>query len=140
MTKKAFSLTYVTYDDGDVVGFLAAGVTLAPIFIMVMYASLILFRREFHTLAMLVGQLINEISSVVLKEITEHSFPELAKRPEGKPRTDTYTSRVLCFALSASDKTDSGMPSSHAQFMFFFATYVTLFMANRYVLYLPNPL
>jgi hypothetical protein len=54
--KKPFSLTYVTYDEGDTVGFLAAGITLAPIFIMVMYASLILFRREFHTIAMLLGQ------------------------------------------------------------------------------------
>ena len=56
MTKKPFSLTYVTYEEGDVLGFLAAGVTLAPIFLMVMYASLIIFRREFHTMAMLVGQ------------------------------------------------------------------------------------
>ena len=56
MTKKAFSLTYVTYEEGDILGFLAAGVTLAPIFLMVMYATLILFRREFHTMAMLVGQ------------------------------------------------------------------------------------
>ena len=54
--KKPFSLTFVTYEEGDVIGFLFAGITLAPIFLMVAYVTLVLFRREMALMAMLTGQ------------------------------------------------------------------------------------
>eukprot|EP00937_MAST-01D_sp_MAST-1D-sp2_P005718 g5718.t1 len=120
--RKAFSFTYVTYDDADPLGFVLAGITLTPIFIMVMYATLVLFRRDVHTLAMLAGQLLNEASSVVLKRVV------------GAP---TSRWRHLAIRPPLSDKTDAGWPSSHTQFMFFFATYSALFIFRRVTLEVP---
>ena len=122
MVRTAFSLTYVTYDDEDPLGFVLAGITLAPIFIMVMYATLVVFRRDMHTLAMLAGQLVNEAASVILKEIVSaptSRWRHHAVRPPG------------------GDKTGPGMPSSHTQFMFFFATYSALFIFRRATLEQP---
>ena len=120
--RTAFALTYVTYDDEDPFGWLLALITLSPIFIMVMYATLIVFRRDMHTLALLAGQLLNEATSVSLKAIVDSptsKWRHHAVRPPG------------------GDKVGSGMPSSHTQFMFFFTTYCALFVFRRVTLEKP---
>ena len=95
-SKKAFSLTYVVYDEGDYVGLVLALFTLLPIFAVVMYVTLIVRTRSMHTLYAFAGQMLNEIANFVLKRM----FAE--ERPKG------------------SDRTDPGMPSNHSQFVFFF--------------------
>ena len=81
---------------------------------MVMYAALIAFRRDLHTVVMLLGQLLNEASSIVVKDLVAASkWRHWSVRPPG------------------SDKTDAGMPSSHTQFIFFFCTYSALFVWRR---------
>ena len=106
--KKAFSLTYVVYDEGDVVGMLLALFTLLPIFAVVMYVTLIVRTRSLHTLYAFVGQMLNEGANFLLK----HFFAE--KRPAG------------------SDRDDPGMPSNHSQFVFFFCAYWIFYYTHLY--------
>ncbi|KDO29113.1 hypothetical protein SPRG_06169 [Saprolegnia parasitica CBS 223.65] len=105
--KKLFTLTSVMYEADDPFGSLAALVTLSPVFIMVMYATLIVFQRDLHVICMLLGQMLNEIVNQILKRTIDQ------KRPDG------------------AEMHDAGMPSAHAQFMAFFATYVVLYTSNR---------
>ena len=105
--KKAFSLTFVVYDEGDLVQQLLALITLAPIFCIVAYATLIVARRQLHTVWVLAGQLINEVINYVLKHVIREP------RPAG------------CHL------TNYGMPSSHSQFMAYLAVTVLLWSIRR---------
>jgi len=109
---KPVSLTYVTYPDGDVVGKLLAWGSLLPIFIIVSFITLILFRREVHTIIFFLGILLNEALNMALKRY----FKE--------PRPCRPGDESLLY-------TKHGMPSSHAQFMSFFALYLTFFAYVR---------
>ena len=106
---KPFSLTYVVYDKDDkYLGFLLALFTLLPIFLMVMYVTLVLARRNLHTVYVLALQLANEAFNYVLK----NTFKE--PRPDSSDRTGDY-----------------GFPSNHSQFMAFFAAYWSLYFLFR---------
>jgi dolichyldiphosphatase len=107
MGKVPFSLTFVRYEEGDTIGKAAALLSLAPVFIIVAYATLLVARRELHTLFILVGQLSNVALNGALK------------RAIGAPRP------------AGADRDDLGMPSDHAQFMAFWAAYACLFLARR---------
>ncbi|KAG8463914.1 hypothetical protein KFE25_000082 [Diacronema lutheri] len=105
--KVPFAPTHVRFVEGDRVGELAALLSLAPIFIIVAYATLIVSRRELHVGFVLVGQLANVRLNAALKAAI------------GEPRP------------SGAERTDAGMPSDHAQFMGFWATYICAFLAVR---------
>lgn len=125
---------------GDLFGQLLAWVSLAPMGIGAGFVTLILFRRDLHTvsttrscicdtytllghrnetnnpysyvllqIAFFIGTLVNEISNYILK----HWIRE--PRPLNRVHIGT----------------EFGMPSSHAQFIWFFSTYVTLFIFIR---------
>ena len=102
--RKPFSLTYVTYEPGDRIGEACAILALAPIFIVVVYATLLISRREVHLVYILVGQLLNLVLNAVLKAVINQP------RPTG------------------SDHPGPGMPSDHSQFMSFWACYGALFL------------
>jgi dolichyldiphosphatase len=51
-------------------------VTLTPVFVMVMYATIILTRRDFQTCFICLGQLINVAINLVLKKIISQPRPE----------------------------------------------------------------
>mmetsp|Transcript_16933 Transcript_16933/g.23685 ORF Transcript_16933/g.23685 Transcript_16933/m.23685 type:complete len:215 (-) Transcript_16933:187-831(-) len=99
MAVEAFSLTYVVYDGGVSGHKVLALITLCPIFLIVAYLTLIYSRRQIQTIIMLIGQLANEAANSVLKQHIKESRPEACAH-EGY-----------------------GMPSSHSQFMGFFAAY-----------------
>ena len=105
--KVPFSLTYVMYDPSDVYGELMAVITLAPIFIVVMYVTIIAIRRDIGTFFVFLGQLIGVAINVVVKKMVKEP------RPDG-----AYLD-------------DEGMPSNHAQFIFFFAVYYILELLFR---------
>jgi len=111
-TWKPVSLTHVTYPDGDIVGKLLAWISLLPIFIIVSFITLILFRREIHTIMFFLGIAINEAINMVLKRYFQEPRP---CRPGDL--THLYSKH--------------GMPSSHCQFMSFFAIYSFLFAYVR---------
>ena len=104
MTRKPFSLTFVTYQPGDHIGQACAILALAPIFIIVSYATLLISRREAHLVFILAGQLLNLVLNAVLKAIINQP------RPAG------------------SDHPGPGMPSDHSQFMAYWACYGVLFL------------
>ena len=110
MPLRPFSATYFTYDDGDRLGFLAALLSLTPVFVMVSYATLIASRPDCHTITLVTGQLANEVLNYVLK----HALKQ--PRPGGeRDHVPKY-----------------GMPSNHAQFAFFAAVYTVLWAARRW--------
>ncbi|GAA5813014.1 hypothetical protein MFLAVUS_006480 [Mucor flavus] len=98
------SLTHVYFNPEDKISYAFAYITLAPIAIMVFYASVIVSRREMAGILMLAGQLLNEALNFVLKENIEQD------RPYGH-LGDGY-----------------GMPSSHSQFIWYFAVYGSLYL------------
>lgn len=105
---RAFSLTHVQYTKGDPLGFPVALVTLSPVFVMVVYAALILLRRDLATMALCAGQLGNEAVNYVLKHAIKEPrpvFPGAHALHAGAPKY--------------------GMPSDHSQFMAFLAAYMT---------------
>jgi len=109
---KPVSLTYVTYPAGDVVGKMLAWGSLMPIFIIVSFVTLILFRREVHTMMFFLGILVNETINMALKRYFKEPRP-------CRPGDESFL------------YTKHGMPSSHAQFMSFFALYLTFFAYVR---------
>ncbi|KAL9429259.1 hypothetical protein AB3S75_031133 [Citrus x aurantiifolia] len=104
---KAVTLTHVRYRKGDQLGHLLAWVSLVPVFISLGgFVSHFIFRREiqgmFFALGLLVSQFINEFIKTTVQQA----------RPE------------MCVLLETCDS--HGWPSSHSQYMFFFAVYFTL--------------
>ncbi|KAA0170702.1 hypothetical protein FNF28_01246 [Cafeteria roenbergensis] len=106
-----FKFTHVVYQKGDLLGKLMALLSLAPIFIMVSYATLVASRRDLRTISLVVGQLLNELLNTALKHWIKQPRPVALVR----------------FHLGS-----YGMPSDHAQFMFFAAAYVLLFASLRW--------
>lgn len=103
------SLTLVEYPQGDLFGKLLALISLIPFAIIAGVITLILFRRDLHTIAFFGGLLINESINFVLK----HAICE----PRPMKRDNVHV--------------EYGMPSMHAQFMWFFAAYIILFICIR---------
>lgn len=104
---KAVTLTHVRYQKGDQLGHFLAWVSLIPVFISLGgFVSHFIFRRElqgmFFALGLIVSQFINEL----IKRSVEQARPE------------------TCALLEMCDS--HGWPSSHSQYMFFFAIYFTL--------------
>ncbi|KAF4324060.1 hypothetical protein BBO99_00002336 [Phytophthora kernoviae] len=104
---QAFELTWVVYDPTDPLGVILALFTLSPIFIMIMYATLVASQRDLDTISMFTGQMITVVLNKVLKKVINQP------RPEGAPMSG------------------SGMPSAHSQFIAFFAAYVVAYTWKR---------
>lgn len=111
MVLKSFDITHVQYDSDDKLGSLVALITLCPIYICVMYATLILSRRDFQTVYACIGQMISVGINLVLKHVL--------KQP-----------RPMFHGMSV-DSDDFGMPSNHAQFMFHFSVFYSLQLLLR---------
>ncbi|XP_023028920.2 dolichyldiphosphatase 1 [Leptinotarsa decemlineata] len=100
------TLTLVEYQKGDLIGQFLALISLAPFGIGSGFIALILFRRDLHTITFFLGTLFSEILNYVLK----HTICEA--RPVHRDAIHV----------------EYGMPSSHAQFVWFFATYIIYFV------------
>ncbi|KAK9289311.1 hypothetical protein L1049_007466 [Liquidambar formosana] len=104
---KAVSLTHVRYRKGDKLGHFLAWVSLIPIFISLGgFVSHFIFRRELQGMFFALGLLISQIVNEVIKDSFQQARPE------------------TCALLEMCDS--HGWPSSHSQYMFFFAVYFTL--------------
>jgi len=109
---KAITLTHVRYRPGDPLGLFLAWVSLVPVFISLGgFVSHFLFRRELQGLCFAAGLLVSQ----ALNELIKHSVAQ--SRP------------AYCELLEACDS--HGWPSSHSQYTFFFATYLTLLSLRR---------
>ncbi|KAL4803299.1 hypothetical protein BDV18DRAFT_145596 [Aspergillus unguis] len=108
----SLSLTHVHYDPEDPVSFVSAWLALVPQALCVVYVTLVWASREVEVGLMFAGQLVCEALNFALKRIIKEERP---KQMFGK---------------------GYGMPSSHAQFVAFFAVYMGLFLLFRHS---PNP-
>jgi len=109
VTWKPFSLTHVEYPEGDPLGKFLALVSLLPLAMIVGNFTLILFRRDLHTISLFLGNILCEASNLALKK--------LIRQP--RPYVREFQAK------------DFGMPSSHSQLSCFFATYAVLFVVFR---------
>jgi len=109
---KPISLTHVTYPENDIIGKVLAWGSLLPIFTVVSFVTLILFRREVHTMLFFLGILLNEAFNLAVKSYVR------------EPRPCRPGDETLLYSKY-------GMPSDHCQFMGFLAVYLTLFSYLR---------
>ncbi|XP_046734717.1 dolichyldiphosphatase 1-like [Diprion similis] len=103
------SLTLVEYPAGDLIGKFLALISLMPFAVIAGFLTLVLFRRDLHTIAFLGGVVVNEVVNFSLKHAIREARP---------------IRREVIY-------TEYGMPSAHTQFMWFFATYATIFVFVR---------
>ncbi|OWZ24348.1 Dolichyldiphosphatase [Phytophthora megakarya] len=106
-TVQEFELTWVVYDPMDPFGAVLALCTLSPIFLVIVYLTVVASQRDLDSISMLVGQLVSVVFNKILKKLINQP------RPEG-----AYMS-------------GPGMPSAHSQFMGFFAAYVVIYTWKR---------
>ncbi|XP_062497234.1 dolichyldiphosphatase 1 isoform X1 [Pezoporus occidentalis] len=95
----------------DFSGQLLAYLSLGPIFIIVGFVTLIIFKRELHTISFLGGLAFNEGVNWLIKHVIREPRP--------------------CEEAHSTVTTKYGMPSSHSQFMWFFSVYSFLFLYLR---------
>ncbi|KAM1409041.1 hypothetical protein ACFX2I_009484 [Malus domestica] len=104
---KAVTLTHVRYQRGDPLGHFLAWISLIPVFISLGgFVCHFFFRRELQGMFFAVGLLISQVINELIKDFFQQARPE------------------TCALLEMCDS--HGWPSSHSQYMFFFATYFTL--------------
>lgn len=104
---RALEFTYVTFEEGNYWSELNAWLSLVPQCMVVVILTWIVARREIETIFLFTGLGSSTILNSIVKNFTRQPRPALSPR------------------------SGYGMPSDHAQFMFFFATYVTLFLKYR---------
>ncbi|KAH9616202.1 hypothetical protein KSS87_002996 [Heliosperma pusillum] len=104
---KAVTLTDVRYTKGDQIGHLLAWISLIPVFITFGgFFAHFFFRRELQGICFALGLAVSQLINEFIKTTVSQSRP------------------ATCAALEACDS--HGWPSSHSQYMFFFATYFSL--------------
>ncbi|CAJ2508087.1 Uu.00g092730.m01.CDS01 [Anthostomella pinea] len=104
----SLSLTHVHYDPTDRISYICAWLALVPQGLCVMYATLIWSTREIEIALLFAGQLVCEALNFALKRLIKEERPRLMN---GK---------------------GYGMPSSHAQFVSYFAVSMALFLLLRH--------
>ncbi|KAI1168928.1 phosphatidic acid phosphatase type 2/haloperoxidase [Nemania serpens] len=104
----SFSLTHVHYVRSDPISYLCAWLALVPQGLCVMYVTLIWSTREVEIVLLGAGQFACEVLNFALKRLIKEERPP---RMNGK---------------------GYGMPSSHAQFVTFFAVSMALFLLFRH--------
>jgi dolichyldiphosphatase len=103
-------LTYIRYREGDgLIGVAMAWLSLLPILLYAMCFAALLARRELQLAVYVLGQTLNELFSYSLKSLINIPRPIYSPRP------------------------GLGMPSSHSQFMWFFAAYTALHVLSKHV-------
>ncbi|KAL6145855.1 hypothetical protein ACLB2K_056539 [Fragaria x ananassa] len=104
---KAVTLTHIRYQKGDPLGHFLAWISLIPVFISFGgFVSHFIFRRELQGMFFAIGLIISQLINEVIKDFFQQARP------------------ATCALLEMCDS--HGWPSSHSQYMFFFAVYFTL--------------
>ncbi|XP_037081507.1 dolichyldiphosphatase 1-like [Pollicipes pollicipes] len=104
-----FALTHVEYPVGDNVGKVLCLFSLLPQALIVSFVTLVMFKRDLHTIFFFIGVCACEVLNIILKHTLQQARPSLK-------RTN--------YSLY-------GMPSSHSQLSWFIAGYLTLFLLIR---------
>jgi dolichyldiphosphatase len=107
-----FALTAVAYRTDSLLSMVLAVSSLCPLVILIMLGTLILSRRDLHTISLLTGQLLNECVNQLLKRWAKQPRPAINDMP-------------------AIHYGKYGWPSNHSQFISFFVVYLALFIMFR---------
>jgi dolichyldiphosphatase len=86
--RKSLGVSWVTYEQGDLLGKLLALITLMPIYQVSGMAHVILARREIHTVTWLMGLVFSTIINMIAKRIIREP------RPDGQ--------KLLCISFPSS--------------------------------------
>jgi dolichyldiphosphatase len=121
MAFTVLNLTYVWYNKGDFISLLLACSSLLPIAIVIAVLTLFVSRRDLQTCMLGIGAVFCELLNTILKRVIRHP------RPLGMGNGHFLFPNLIRF-LQESLRTGNGMPSDHAQFMFFIAVYTTLIL------------
>ncbi|EIW58559.1 PAP2-domain-containing protein [Trametes versicolor FP-101664 SS1] len=108
VSSAALDLTYVLYNDSSVLSHILALLTLTPILLNPAYAALAVWTRELLFFEMWAGQMLCECFNYVLKHIIQEERPN-------QNLGDGY-----------------GFPSSHSQWMGYFASFLILHFTLRH--------
>ncbi|XP_062269086.1 dolichyldiphosphatase 1 [Platichthys flesus] len=108
---RSISLTHVEFAEGDLTGQVLAYISLLPIAILVGFVTLIVFKRELHTISFFGGLVLNDGVNWLLKHILREPRP--------------------CAGAHSTLYSDYGMPSAHSQLIWFFVVYFFLFLYLR---------
>ncbi|EIM86795.1 uncharacterized protein STEHIDRAFT_97573 [Stereum hirsutum FP-91666 SS1] len=106
--KASLDLTHVLYDSDSHVSLVLALITLSPILLMASYAVLAVYTRELTVINMWAGQLLCEAFNWMVKRAIKEERP------------------------ADSVGTGYGFPSSHSQYMAYFATFLVLHLYFRH--------
>ncbi|KAI0057433.1 hypothetical protein BV25DRAFT_1812448 [Artomyces pyxidatus] len=106
--RASLDLTHVLYDSSSHVSLLMALITLSPILLMASYAVLAVFTRELTVVHMWAGQFLCEFFNWVIKHLIKEDRP-----------VDSVGNGY-------------GFPSSHSQYMAYFATFLVLHLHFRH--------
>ncbi|KAF9447725.1 PAP2-domain-containing protein [Macrolepiota fuliginosa MF-IS2] len=106
----SLDLTHVLYDDDSILSLGFALVTLSPVLLMASYAALAVQTREYLVIVMWAGQFFGEVLNYAIKRVVKQDRP------------------------IQSIGNGYGFPSSHSQYMAYFATFLTchLFFKHRF--------
>ncbi|KAI0372626.1 PAP2-domain-containing protein [Pilatotrama ljubarskyi] len=108
VSRAALDLTYVLYNDSSVLSHVLALLTLTPILLNPAYAALSVWTRELLFFEMWAGQMLCECFNYLLKHLIREERPN-------KELGDGY-----------------GFPSSHSQWMGYFASFLLLHFTLRH--------
>lgn len=139
-TLTSLSLTHVQFSDNDIYSKIFAHLTLSPLAITCGIIATVLTTRDLTVILMLIGQLLNECTNFALKRCVKQARPTGTDLLPDRTYHDLW--RSVCserpwigqLTLSLSREhveylgDGYGMPSSHSQFMAYFATYVIILM------------
>ncbi|KAK4162766.1 putative dolichyldiphosphatase [Cladorrhinum sp. PSN259] len=108
----SLSLTHVYYNPSDPLSHLSAYLALLPQALIISYLTLAFSTREAEVLLMFLGQLTCEAINFILKRLIKEERPK--------------------HIITAHTNKGYGMPSSHAQYMAFWAVALSLFLCVRH--------
>ncbi|KAH9479346.1 Putative dolichyldiphosphatase [Psilocybe cubensis] len=106
--RTSLDLTHVLYDDSSYFSLALALVTLSPILLMASYAALAVQTREFIIIVMWAGQFAGELLNWIIKRIIKQERP------------------------IESIGNGYGFPSSHSQYMAYFASFLIAHLYSRH--------
>ncbi|KAK3690825.1 hypothetical protein LTR37_018953 [Vermiconidia calcicola] len=126
----SLSLTHVHYNADDPTSYLCAYLALVPQALVITYVALVWSTREIEILLMFAGQMGCEAVNWLLKRWIREERPT-RMWADLAAISALETSVDILHDIEMLGK-GYGMPSSHAQFVAFFSTFLTLFLLLRH--------
>lgn len=126
-----FRLVFWVLSTGDVIGKLLACASMLPLVVIVGFVTLILFRRDLHTVRLFIWSGYNMQINWIIFFLLQIAFFAGLVANEGVNFVLKHTLRQPRPLVRDTQFNEFGMPSSHCQFLWFFSAYSVLFLWVR---------